>query len=251
MGAETRASRRLGSDASQEGEAGGSAPLRRVYLVRHGETLYAGRNEGAPPGTDLTERGFRQMEALAALLRPIGIDAIYASPLDRAQASARTLAGSSSPPVVTVEALREIVPGDVTRMEIGQIFAAVRAFFGDPATHWDTPYLGGETYRQLRERVGSFFEALIGDRAWRRVVVVAHGGVNNALIGRIMGLGGPRLANVEQDFGCVNIVDVAGGGPIVRLLNFTAYDPLKATLERSSLDVLRDVLETGFGTPLG
>ena len=50
------------------------------------------------------------------------------------------------------------------------------AYFVDPETRWDTPYLGGETYRQLRERVWPFFERLMADPDWHRVVVVAHGG---------------------------------------------------------------------------
>jgi hypothetical protein len=83
---------------------------------------------------------------------------------------------------------------------------------------------------------------------------VAHGGVNNALIGRILGTGEPGLANVEQDFGGLNIIDLVDGRPVLRLLNFTAYDPLKAGLEASSMDILRSILERGLGvsmTPSG
>ena len=41
----------------------------------------------------MTPEGYRQIEALERLLRPTAIDAIYASPLERAQAMARTLVG--------------------------------------------------------------------------------------------------------------------------------------------------------------
>ena len=40
---------------------------------------------------------------------------------------------------------------------------------------------------------------------------------------------------------------MVAGRPVLRLLNFTAYDPLKADLESSSMDVLLAILETGFG----
>lgn len=229
----------------------GVRPCRRIYIIRHGETLYGGQSEGALPGADLTEQGYRQIEALAELLAGVELDAIYASPLGRAQATARTIARCSRAAVTTVDELREIVPGNIIGKEISEIFAAVHGFFTSPDTHWDTPYLSGETYRALRARVWPFFEALGLRTDWRRVAVVAHGGVNNAVIGRVLGVEGPRLANVEQDFGCVNIVDFLGERPVLRLLNFTAYDPLKAGLEIPSMEVLKGLLETGFGLSLG
>lgn len=226
--------------------ARGAPTSRRIFLVRHGETLYGGRSEGALPGEDLTEQGYRQIESLADLLGDVTLDAVYASPLGRAQATARTLARRGEAKVVTVPELCEIVPGDVTGKEMAQIFAAVRAFFVNPATDWDTPYLGGETYRGLRARVWPFFEGLMRDQSWTRVAVVAHGGVNNAVIGHVLGTAGPSLVNVDQDFGCLNIIDLIGDRPILRLVNFTAYDPVKTRLESSSMDILRGVLEQAF-----
>jgi len=227
-----------------------SESTRRIFLVRHGETLY-GAGTG---GTDnLTPEGYRQIRALEQIIRPITLDAIYASPLERAQATARTLAGESGVPVTTVDAIREIMPGDLamvtapSRQDVSAFLRQAIGYFVDPETRWDTPYLGGETYRGLRERVWPFFAELIARPDWRRVLVVAHGGVNNALIGRVLGTGEPGLANIEQDFGGLNIIDVVDGRPVLRLLNFTAYDPLKADLEASSMDVLLAILETGFG----
>jgi broad specificity phosphatase PhoE len=223
---------------------------RRIFLVRHGETLYGAGTGGTD---DLTPEGYRQIRALEQLIRPVTIDAIYASPLERAQATARTLAGASGVPVTTVETLREITPGDLSVLtpaagqDIGAFLRQAIGYFVDPETRWDTPYLGGETYRQLRDRVWPFFTDLIARRDWRRVLLVAHGGVNNALLGRILGTAEPGLANVEQDFGGLNIVDLVADRPVLRLLNFTAYDPLKADLEASSMDVLRAILEAGLG----
>lgn len=219
---------------------------RRLYLIRHGETLYGGDRDSVFRGGDLTEEGYRQIEALAELFGDVRLDAIYASPLGRARATAETIARRNGAPVTIVQELREIEPGDVMGKELAQIFTAVRAFFASPETDWDTPYLGGETYRQLRERVWPLIDDHGRRSDWRRVAVVAHGGVNNAILGRVLGVEGPRLANVEQDFGCVNIVDYLGGQAVLRLLNFTAYDPLKAGLEVSSLDVLKTVLETAL-----
>lgn len=227
-----------------------AAASQRIFLVRHGETLYGG---GSMTGDDLTPEGYRQIRALEELLRPVAIDAIYASPLERAQATARTLAGASGVPVTTVESLREIMAGDLARLQAeagpdpGAFLRHAIGYFVDPETRWDTPYLGGETYRQLRERVWPFFADLLGRSDWQRVLVVAHGGVNNALIGRILGTSEPGLANIEQDFGCLNVIDVVKGQPVLRLLNLTAYDIIKTGLESSSMDILLRLLETGLG----
>ena len=224
-----------------------SESCRWLYLVRHGETLYGTTGgAGALAGDDLTERGYRQIETLAELFADVALDAIYASPLGRAQATAQTIARRTGTPVTTVPALHEIQPGDFGGTPIPAIFAAVREFFAGPATDWDTPYLGGETYRQLRDRVWPLIEEHGHRRDWKRVAVVAHGGVNNAIIGRVLGAEGPGLANIDQDFGCVNMIDYMGDRPVIRLLNFTAYDPLKTGLEVPSLDVLQDVLETAL-----
>lgn len=202
--------------------------------------------QGALPGHDLTERGYQQIDALATLLADVPLDAIYTSPLGRARATAETIARRNPAPVTVIEALREIQPGNVVGKELAEIFTAIRAFFASPETDWDTPYLGGETYRQLRERVWPLVDDHGRRDDWRRVAIVAHGGVNNAILGRLLGAEGPGLINVEQDFGCVNIVDFLGDRPILRLLNFTAYDPLKTSLELPSLVVLQRVLEEAF-----
>jgi broad specificity phosphatase PhoE len=228
---------------------------RRIFLVRHGETLYGGAG-GQPGIDDLTPEGYRQIRALEELLRPTAIDAIYASPLERAQATARTLAGSSGVRVTTVDRLREIMPGDFSilaansRLSVADFLRQAIGYFVDPETRWDTPYLGGETYRQLRARVWPFFAELLTQTGWRRLLIVAHGGVNNALLGHILGTAEPGLANIEQDFGGLNIIDVVAGRPVVRLLNFTAYDPMKAGLESSSMDILQRVLEQGLGVQM-
>ena len=46
------------------------------------------------------------------------------------------------------------------------------------------------------------------------------------------------LLNVEQDFGCVNVLDHDGERFILRLLNFTSYDPLKADLKLPAVRIL-------------
>ena len=211
-----------------------SPALRRIYLLRHGETLF---QPGSHSGEDLSERGYQQLEALASLFAVIPLDAVYSSPIGRSQVTARAIALPAGLPVQTVDALREIrsvIPSDGDR---AVAYAQVRSFFTRPDVDWDEPYVGGETFRQLNERVLPFWSDLLRQPGWRRVAVVTHYGVNRAILGHVVGHREPGFLNVDQDFGCVNVVDLAGDRPLLRMLNFSAHDPLKSSMASSSADL--------------
>ena len=211
-----------------------SPALRRIYLLRHGETLYQPGNHS---GEDLTEIGYQQLEALVRLFAAIPLDAVYSSPIGRSQVTARAIAQPGGLHVQTVDALREIRSAIPPGGDRAVAYARVRAYFTNLGTDWDEPYVDGETFRQLNERVLPFWYELLGRPDWRRVAVVAHYGVNQALIGHVLGHREPGFAKIDQDFGCVNVIDLAGDQPLLRLLNFSAHDPLKASMESSSADL--------------
>ena len=48
--------------------------FRRVYLLRHGETLY---QPGDHSGEELTERGYEQFEPLARMFAARSLDGVY------------------------------------------------------------------------------------------------------------------------------------------------------------------------------
>lgn len=124
-----------------------------IVLLRHAEAQGGqGRFIG---GTDLplSVAGQAQAEALAAALAPVRPRAVFASPLARAQATARPLAEALGLPVGTLPGLAEIDLGTWD----GQPREAVRA--ADPAayaargrdfTHFRPP--GGESFAQLQAR---------------------------------------------------------------------------------------------------
>jgi broad specificity phosphatase PhoE len=224
--------------------------VRRIYLVRHGETLYQGVAGASAASTryDLTERGVEQLRALAELFRTISVDRVVASPLARSFDTATIIAEVLGLDVAVDEDLREITAGSYDGMSGHEIFSEVLRFFESPGTHWDTPYVGGETYRQLRERGQRFLARVLADPGWQTLVAVAHGGINNALLSVVLGKDeSSGLLNVEQDFACVNVIDHDGERLILRLLNFTSYDPLKSGLKLSAVRILADLLGAQLG----
>lgn len=223
--------------------------VRRIYLVRHGETLYQGIS-GAADGSryDLTDRGVEQLRGLAELFRAVTVDRVLASPLARSFDTAQLLAGPLGLPVAVDADLREITAGSYDGKTGHEIFSEVLRFFTSPETTWDTPYVGGETFRQLRERGRLFLERAVADPTWQTIVAVAHGGINNALLSVVLGKDeASGLLNVEQDFGCVNVIDHDGDRFVLRLLNFTSYDPLKTGLKLPAVRILAALVGAQLG----
>ncbi|MBI3302875.1 MAG: histidine phosphatase family protein [Deltaproteobacteria bacterium] len=218
---------------------------RRIYLMRHGETLYQGRSsEGAIGNGELTERGREQIAAVALLFRGVPLDRIYASPLFRAQETAQIIAKEKGLDVLLSLDLREITPSDdaLAGKSISEIFQEVQRFFKSSATGWDEPYLDGESFHQVQERGVRFLDSVLGQDDWQTILVVAHGGINNALLAYATGVTSGRIFNIEQDFGCINIIDFVHGRPLLRLANFTLYDQLKINLRTHSLDIILGLL---------
>jgi broad specificity phosphatase PhoE len=140
--------------------------------------------------------------------------------------------------------LQEITPSEAGTKgkSVADIFHEVQRFFKASETSWDEPYLGGESFRQVQERGVRFLNSVLSQEDWQTLLVVAHGGFNNAMLAYATGVTGGRLFNIEQDFGCINIIDFTHGRPFLRLANFTLYDQLKVKLRTHSLDVILSLL---------
>lgn len=218
---------------------------RRIYLMRHGETLYQARAaEGAIGNGALTERGREQIAAAALLFREVPLDRVYASPLARAHETAQIIAAEKGLEIVLSPDLREITPSEDTLAgkSVATVFQEVRRFFTSPTTGWDELYLGGESFRQVQERGVRFLHSVLEQEDWQTILIVAHGGMNNALLAYATGVTDGRVFNIEQDFGCINIIDFVHDRPLLRLANFTLYDQLKINLRIHSLDVILSLL---------
>ena len=141
--------------------------------------------------------------------------------------------------------LCEITPSEERTADrrMTDIFQEVQRFFTSPSTGWDESYLGGESFRQVRQRAERFLHTVLGQVDWRTLLVVAHGGVNNALLASIIGVTDGPVFNIEQDFGCINIIDFIDDRPMLRLANFTLYDQLKVNLWDHSLDIILNLLQ--------
>ena len=161
-----------------------------LYYVRHGETDFnrQGRLQGRRD-TPLNARGRQQAAECGVLLRDLfardhrkAQDFKYvSSPLERARETMELLRAALGLQVHDYEIdarLIEIAYGEwegLTLQEIEIRNASVLS--ARERDKWDFAPPGGESYRELADRVGSWYSSLTAD-----TVVAAHGGGVRALL---------------------------------------------------------------------
>ena len=103
-----------------------STPATHLFLIRHGEVedKYH-RVFGGTIDMELSPRGHEQARTLADYLRDRRFDAIYASPMKRAQQTVAPLVAHREQPAMTVPELREVDFGDWTGAELRASAGAV------------------------------------------------------------------------------------------------------------------------------
>jgi broad specificity phosphatase PhoE len=203
---------------------------RRIYLMRHAQVRYF---EGLDPEqVVLTDEGRRQAAAAASALDGVTFDRVVTSGLARTLETARIVAPGLEPEARY--GLREIEGGElrgVAPEAVQELMAT--AFRGVVPS--ETRFLGGESIGSLFDRALPEVDALLADSSWDVLLLVLHGGVNRAILGRA--LTGKRvfLGGFEQSPGCINVVDVPADGTwIVRAVNHTAYDPVHRAAPRTT-----------------
>ena len=143
-----------------------------IYAMRHGQTDWntQSRIQGK---TDipLNETGRMQARAIAESL-PDGITVILSSPLKRAIETAEIVNERFGVPIVIEEALIERNFGGYEGQLMSDVdFNALRSWWSD------TPTPGGETIREVCDRVFGFASAIEEKYSGQTVLIVTHGHV--------------------------------------------------------------------------
>lgn len=193
----------------------------RIYLIRHGEVVnhHEGRYNGFND-VDITENGVRQMEAITQRLNGANIKAIYSSDLIRAARGAQIISNGRNLPIIKKTDLRERNMGAWENLTLSEIMAGRKdeweRFMNDIV---DFKSEGGESMREVDERVSKEISGIIKNHMGEEVLIVAHGGVNRTILCRALGLDLKYLFRIEQKYGALNIIDYYDGIAIVNLMN--------------------------------
>ena len=213
---------------------------RRLFLLRHGNVSYFDE-EGRPyhPATvPLNHEGKIQAEAARMALAGVTLDRVVTSDLERSVTTAEiVVAGRGLTPEVRQE-LREIQPGRLTDIPREGVEHAFLGAFAKGINR-DTRFLAGETFGSLQDRVLASMQDLIDDASWQTILIVAHGGVNRAILAHALGMGLEGFSAWEQDPACINILDIDDAGQwLIRLVNFTPYNPTKIGQDLTTMERL-------------
>lgn len=194
----------------------------RLYLVRHGQVVgYDGFRANGHTDVNITEVGRIQMEHLAEQLRFVDIQAIYSSDLQRAKIGAQIIARHHDVKLHIRNDLREMYFGDWEGMpfsEISEHYPDELRKRKDDVLHFRPPGKG-ESMEDLSKRVMPCVQKILVDHEGHDILMVAHGGVNRVILCHALGLNFKNVFNIQQDYGCLNIIDYYPDSMLVRLIN--------------------------------
>jgi broad specificity phosphatase PhoE len=204
-----------------------SAPT-RLFLLRHAEVeeryhrVFGGRID-----MDLSPRGHLQAQALAKHLSRVPFDAIYASPMKRAQQTLAPILADRSTTPMLIDDLREAHFGDWTGMTWQQVHDKYQV----SAFHWlemmeQAKIPNGECCQTFRSRVEPPLKNILETHEGKTVAIMCHGGVVRMLLSILVGFPMPRLASVNIEYASLTEVHYTPQKTEVQLLNLTPWRDL-------------------------
>jgi alpha-ribazole phosphatase len=195
----------------------------RLYLVRHGELVtskewrYVGQMD-----VKLNETGKKQIQNLSSRLSSEQIEMIFSSDLTRTIESAEIIGNKLEIINEPISELREINLGvweGLTLEEIEESFPEDLVKRSEDIK--DFRIINGESFSDVKKRVIPKLKDIIEGNVSKRILVIAHGGVNRIIIADALGLDINNIPRLEQNYACLNIIDYYKSGPVVRLINET------------------------------
>lgn len=206
----------------------------KIYLVRHGESawnvkqLYTGQTD-----VSLSELGEMQAERAAERLRGVELQAVYVSPLKRAQDTAKPIAAAHKLPLLPDDRLAEIHHGAWE----GNPAEVIREQYADEYHAWrNEPHRAqmpdGESLQDVAQRVERFMQDLLAERADGNVLIVSHDAVLRLIVLQALGLGTVFFWRWRFDNASVSVVEQtererggaewegAGSGPLAPASGF-------------------------------
>lgn len=222
--------------------------MTRVILVRHGESTFnvEQRVQGHCDLSRLTDKGLTGAGQVGVALQGLKFDAAFASPLQRAQQTAEIICSGLAATcpdlaLTTTPLLKEI---SLPWWE-GMLFSDVQQKYPQEYQAWrKSPQTlkmsvtndQGESVDffpipALYEQAKAFWQSILTTHAGQTILVVAHSGINRALIGTALGLGCDRYQQLHQSNCGISVLNFQGQlGDAVQLesLNLTAHlgDPI-------------------------
>ncbi|HEU65489.1 MAG TPA: histidine phosphatase family protein [Chloroflexi bacterium] len=205
----------------------------KLILVRHGETSWnkERRVQGGASDIELNDTGMEQARRLANFLKNEPITAILSSPMQRAIATAKTIASHHQLPLEIDHRLKELKVGELEGMSVANVSTTFSQFlikwWQDKKT---TNSPDEENLAELQQRAWKVIESLLerhktgpehDDKT--TVVVVSHYFVTLAIILKALNLPLDCFVKFRVDLGGVSILEFRDFGTRLVTFNNTSY----------------------------
>lgn len=202
------------------------AHMTSIYLIRHAEAegnLFR-RAQGHWNGK-VTDRGRRQIDALAERFRGVKIDAVYSSDLDRTVATAGALLRGRELELVTTPRLREINMGVWEGEPWGNItyrWPEQMYLFNNEPERWFVP--GCESFGEVQERMTKVILELAAKHEGGTIAAVSHGMAIKIFLMGAMGVhSGEGEPMLHGDNTAVSLLEVEDGRISVKYYNDNSH----------------------------
>jgi broad specificity phosphatase PhoE len=200
--------------------------MTHIILVRHGQTAWnrAERFRGLSD-VSLNSTGLGQAHAAARrIVSTWQVDAVYSSPLKRAQETALAIAQRCGLKAQTRDGLTDLNFGEwqgLTFEQVSQTYPEQYQLWLTAPQKMRVP--GGETTSKVRRRAMETLRELLVAHPEGTIVLVSHQVVCKILALAMIGLPVSRFWRIQQDNAAINVFDYVDGGFITRNLNDTCH----------------------------
>ena len=159
-----------------------------IYLIRHCEAM--GNHKRLFQGStdcEISEIGAKQLEYLKERFKDIKLDAVYSSPLIRAQKTAQAVSDGKGLSITIRKNLAELHGGVVEGKPFQEAFTAIPGLADAWNNHpQDFAPEGGEAMRDAYVRIYDEVMALVRENREKTIAAATHGGVLRCLTCRIL-----------------------------------------------------------------
>jgi len=193
-----------------------------ILLVRHGQTPTTGKVlPGRATGLHLAEAGVSQAHAVAERIAELPrVDAIYASPLERARETAAPIAKALKQRVKINKGLLECDFGDWTGAELSKLMKL---------PEWNTVqrapstfrFPNGESFTEMQTRMVSTLDSIRAAHPGQVVVCVSHADPIKAAVAHAMGTHLDLFQRIVIGTCSVSAIAYSSFGPTVLTVNST------------------------------
>jgi broad specificity phosphatase PhoE len=189
-------------------------------LARHAAHDWLGRGfAGRMPGVTLNDKGREQAQELVRRLENVPLAAIYCSPQQRTQETARPLSEARGLPIAIDAAFDEIDFGDWTGRTFDQVKQQAEAWTAWVDRRATAQPPGGERFAEVPVRASAGLRRLSIAHPDQHVLVVSHGDVLKAIVAACLGVSLDHLERFDIAPASVTLLAMGEGWQQLRLLN--------------------------------